>query len=95
MAYNTVLDLALRWILNNLKIYNMSNTTKQTESQKHILYKSGDEIAFKIKYEKFRASVWNGDELIQGFSCYLTEHAHQLAEDFVNFLILKRALADN
>jgi hypothetical protein len=64
----------------------VDNTTRQTELQKHLSYKSGDEIAYGIKYEKYRATVWNEHELIQGFSCYITEHAHKLAEDFVKYL---------
>jgi len=64
----------------------VENTTKQTELQKHLSYKSGDEISYSIKYEKYRATVWNEDELIQGFSSYLTEHAHKLAQDFVKYL---------
>ena len=73
----------------------MGNTTKQTELQNHLTYKSGDEIAYEIKCEKFRATVWGGDELIQGFNCYLTEHAHKVAEAFVKFLEIKRATKGN
>jgi hypothetical protein len=41
---------------------------------------------YKIKYEKFRATVWKGSVMIKGFSCYLTEHAHKLAREFVEQL---------
>jgi len=42
---------------------------------------------YKIKYEKFRSSIWLGDECIRGFSCYHTEHAHKLGQEYLTKLI--------
>lgn len=38
---------------------------------------------FEIKYEKFSASVWKDGVKLRGFSCYVTQHAWDLAEKFL------------
>jgi len=38
---------------------------------------------YEIKYEKFFASVWKDGVKLKGFSCYLTQHAWNLAEKFL------------
>ena len=48
---------------------------------------------YEIKYEKFRSSIWLDGELIKGFSCYHTEHAHKLGREYL--IKLKNLLALN
>jgi hypothetical protein len=38
---------------------------------------------YEIKYEKFFASVCKDGVKLRGFSCYLTQHAWDLAEKFL------------
>jgi len=38
---------------------------------------------YEIKYEKFRSSIWLDGECIKGFSCYHTEHAHKLGQEYL------------
>lgn len=42
---------------------------------------------YEIKYEKFWSGIYLNGKCIRGFSCYHTEHAHKLGQEYLTKLI--------